>query len=150
MENGVIAVGAFGNGTQTGQVRLFRQEGSAWVTQQTFSHGSGESDNRYGFGVSLSNGLLLVGAFGADAGPLVNAGQAYVYGITDPDAVVPELTINRSGGNAVLTWTPAPGWTLWRSPSLAPGSWTQVTVATDGTHSHPVSSAPRMFFRLQK
>jgi hypothetical protein len=148
VENGVIAVGAFGNGVLTGRVRLFQQQGNSWVTQQTLSHPSGESNNAFGRSLGLSNGNLLVGAYGADTG-LIDVGQAYVYQVVDPDAVVPPLVITRSGGNVILSWPPTPGWSLWASPSLGTGSWNPVTVVTDGSHTHPVSAAPRMFFRLQ-
>jgi hypothetical protein len=148
VENGVIAVGAFGNGVLTGRVRLFQQQGENWVTQQTLSHPSGESNNAFGRSLGLSNGRLLVGAYGADTG-LIDVGQAYVYRVVDPDAVVPPLTLVRSGGNVILTWPATPGWSLWQSPSLGTGSWNPVTVVTDGSHTHPVAAAPRMFFRLQ-
>jgi hypothetical protein len=148
VENGVIAVGAFGNGVLTGRVRLFQRQGDSWVTQQTVSHPSGESNNAFGRSLGFSDGRLLVGAYGADTG-LIDVGQAYVYQVVDPDAVVPPLTLVRSGGNVILTWPPTPGWSLWASPSLGAGSWTPVAVVTDGSHTHPVSAAPRMFFRLQ-
>jgi hypothetical protein len=148
VENGVIAVGAFGNGVLTGRVRLFQQQGNTWVSQQTLSHPSGESNNAFGRSLGLSNGRLLVGAYGADTG-LIDVGQAYIYRVVDPDAIIPPLVITRSGGNVILSWPPTPGWSLWQSPSLGTGSWNPVTVTTDGTHTHPVSAAPRMLFRLQ-
>lgn len=149
VENSIIAVGAFGNGVLTGKVRIFQREGTAWVKQPDLSVAGGESDNAYGVSVALSGDTLLVGGYGADSN-WINAGMAWAYRITGGATGVPVLTLALSGSNALLTWPATPGWSLYRSPSLQSGSWLPVSVTTDGAHSYPISSAPRMFFRLQK
>ncbi|RYD48477.1 MAG: hypothetical protein EOP85_03460, partial [Verrucomicrobiaceae bacterium] len=108
-----------------------------------------ESDNAYGVSVALSGDTLLVGGYGADSN-WINAGMAWVYRISNTDAVVPMLSISRGGDNAILSWQATTGWSLYRSPTMNPGSWLPVNVTTDGTHTYQISSGPRMFFRLQK
>jgi hypothetical protein len=87
--------------------------------------------------------------YGADTG-LIDVGQAYAYRVVDPDAFVPPLVITRSGGNVILSWPATPVWSLWQSQPLGSGSWNPATVLTDDSHTHSVSAAPRMVFRLQK
>jgi hypothetical protein len=151
VENGAIAVGAFGNDTISGKVRIFRREGTSWIKQQDLAASGTESDNAFGVSVGWSGNTLIVGGYGADSAAGTNGGMAWIYHITDPDSLFPVLTISRNGTNAILTWPVTPGWTLQRSPTLQTGSWQTVTVATDGTHTHPiVPGEPRMFFRLQR
>ncbi len=145
----VIAVGAFGNGTRLGGVRLFQRQGAQWVSDLGDNHTApvGDRGNNDCFGIStaLSGDTLLVGAYGVNT----EIGAAYVYRVTDPNAVVPVLTITRNGVNAVLTWPAGTGLALWQSPTMANGSWTKVAGSeSQTTQSVPVSGAPRLFFRL--
>lgn len=149
VDDGTIAVGAFGNNTVEGKVRLFRREGSSWTKQTDIvANGAAEPDNAFGVSTALSGDTLLVGGYGADSLAGAGAGTAWVYRI---GGTGPALTITRSGSNAVLSWPATPGWTLQRSATLLPGSWQPVAVTTDGSHTHPiVAGQPRMFFRLEK
>lgn len=149
VEDDLIAVGAFGNSTLQGAVRLFLRQGSAWVKQQDF-HWPGASDPGNAFGVStaLSGDTLVVGAYGVDTfagGP--DAGVAGVYRIGGLPP--PPLTITRNGPNAVLTWRYGSGLALWKSPTMQAGSWIKIPGTEQvGTHSSSMAGAPRMFFRL--
>ena len=57
------------------------------------------------------------------------------------------ITITNSAGNVVLTW-PGTGWTLQSSPSLAPGSFTDIPGATS-PYTNSTAVGP-LFFRLRQ
>lgn len=148
IDGDLIAVGAFANETATGKVRIFRRNGASWTFLTDISAPGLESDNAFGVSTALSGDSLVVGAYGADTLGGTDTGTAYVFRVTD---LPPVLSISHSGTNVVLTWAASPGWTLHRSATLLSGSWLPVTVAIDGTHTHPIlPTEPRMFFRLQK
>ena len=95
------------------------------------------------------------------AGWFINSGTSHVGSVTQQTLSHPSgesnnafgrslrLSNGNGNGNVILSWPATPGWSLWQSPSRGTSSWNPVTVVTDGTHTHPVSAAPRMFFRLQ-
>src|SRR5690606_1556225 len=64
VNGGVIAVGAFGNGSRAGKVRVFRKEVSGWVDQTDLSAPLGDGNNTDCFGIStaLSGKRLITGA----------------------------------------------------------------------------------------
>ncbi|RYD83699.1 MAG: hypothetical protein EOP84_07520, partial [Verrucomicrobiaceae bacterium] len=145
-----LAVGAWENSPGlSGKARLYQRSGITWNLQQTFTSPSPQANERFGSTVSLDGNTLLVAAPYRTARSLSNGGTAYIYRITDPSAAVPILMISRSQGSVVLTWSPAPGWSLYQSPSLMAASWSPAGVTTPGTFQFPISSAPKMFFRLQ-
>lgn len=134
-----------------GTAYLYQKSGTAWTQQQTISPPEITANSRFAHSVAIHGDTIVCGIPGGDTLALgENQGMAYIYRIIDPDAVIPQLSIARSGGNAILTWPATPGWTLHRSATLATGSWTPITVTTDGTYTYAMSGNPRMFFRLQK
>lgn len=144
-----------GQTQRIGIVELFRFQSGSWARQDLEDGVNSDfypldeeldNDGFYGSALALSGESLLVGAYRYSNG----FGHVYGYRITDSEAGVPSLSISRSGANIVLTWTPAAGWSLYRSSSLLLHSWQPVTVATDGSYNSPISSAARMFFRLQR
>lgn len=132
----------------SGKARLYQRAGGTWTLQQTFSGPNPLSSDRFGATVSIDGDTLLVAAPYRTARSWTNGGTAYIYRIADPVAV-PVLTISRSGGNVILSWPPAAGWSLYQSPSLMSGSWVPAGVTTPGNFPYPIASAPKMFFRLQ-
>jgi hypothetical protein len=68
------------------------------------------------------------------------------------DALGPTLQADRVGGNIVLSWAAAPGWTLQSTPTIAPTNWqpvggTPVLSGSRYTLTLPATS-PAAFFRL--
>ncbi|MDB6077817.1 MAG: hypothetical protein JWO82_1564, partial [Akkermansiaceae bacterium] len=148
-EGSLVAVGAWQRNAGPGKAYLFaRDTGGGWSQQQVFGP-STTVQGDFAATVALSGDTLLVGAPRAETNVGGSAGAAYVYRISDPATFVPVLSISRSGGNAVLSWPATPPWTLYRSATLAGGSWLPVTVTTDGSYTYSGTEA-RMFFRLQR
>jgi hypothetical protein len=67
--------------------------------------------------------------------------------LAPPGTTPPVLTINRSGANVVVSWSNGPGFTLQKSSSVAPTSWTDVGTANPSAPI-PASSGP-LFFRVK-
>jgi len=68
------------------------------------------------------------------------------------DALGPTLEADHVGGNIVLSWAAAPGWTLQSTPTIAPTNWqpvggTPVLSGSRYTLTLPATS-PAAFFRL--
>jgi autotransporter-associated beta strand protein len=97
------------------------------------------------------------GAFQTITHSLANraATMNYATGVLTITAILPNLTITRSGNNVILAWPlSATGWSLVKSATLATSTWVPVTEPDipNATH-HQVTvntaSQQRMFFRLQ-
>jgi hypothetical protein len=67
--------------------------------------------------------------------------------LAPPGTTPPVLIINRSGNNVIVSWSNGPGFTLQKSTSLAPTSWTDVGTANPSAPI-PVSNGP-LFFRVR-
>lgn len=148
IENNLLAVGAFGNETITGRVRIYEKVGASWNKLQDIYAASEESDNAFGVSIALSGDSLLVGGYRADS-DWINSGMAWVYRINGGEVVLPQLTISRSGANVILSWPTGTGLALWRSPTMANNSWVKITGSESASsHSYLISNAPKMFFRL--
>lgn len=145
----VIAVGAFGGETQIGGVRLFRRQGAQWVSDLGDNHiAPGETarpGDHFGISTALSGDTLVVGAYEGEDYP----GAAYVYRVGSDNPASTMLSISIIGPSAGLSWPPNTGLMLWRSPNMAPGSWTKVPYTESTTsYFHPLSNGSQMFFRL--
>lgn len=66
------------NGEQSGSAYVFRYNGSTWVLEAKLKASDGNAWDYFGYGVSVSGDVALVGAFGDDDGGL-DAGAAYVF-----------------------------------------------------------------------
>ncbi len=77
----VIAVGAFGDDdgdSNAGAAYIFQWDGAAWVEAYKLVASDGGMDDSFGYSLSASGDLVLVGAlYGDDRG--LNSGAAYVY-----------------------------------------------------------------------
>lgn len=71
----------------------------------------------------------------------------------DAEAFRPELAVERSGANVLLSWPSVfASWSLYRSPALADSAQTKLNVSlSNGVHSTSVGATnPAAFFRLRK
>jgi hypothetical protein len=68
-----------------------------------------------------------------------------IYSIT----AAPTITVTRNGNTATLTWPNIAGFVLQSSPTMAPGSWSNVTAVTGNTYN-ATPTAPITFYRLFK
>ncbi len=74
-------IGSYGDddrGSASGSAHVYRRVGTAWSIQQKLTASNGGSSDYFGFNVSLSGDLALVGAYLEDARGS-NAGAAYVF-----------------------------------------------------------------------
>ncbi len=69
--------------TDAGRVYLFLRQGSTWTQEAAFSPADAAKDDRFGSSVALSNGVLAVGAPGADASNAADVGAVYIYSLAD-------------------------------------------------------------------
>ncbi|RYD49185.1 MAG: hypothetical protein EOP85_02135, partial [Verrucomicrobiaceae bacterium] len=145
-----IIVGAPQSGASSGKAYLYHGSGSSWTQDQMIAPDAGTGVFRFGYSVAIDGDTLVCGAPDSTTLAAPQAGTAFIYRITDPAAIIPQLTISRSGVNAILSWPATAGWSLYRSPSLESGSWVPVTVTADGSYNYPMSGTTRMFFRLQR
>ena len=97
----IVAIGANGNddnGTDSGHVRLYEWDGTAW--QQKGNDIDGEAANDLsGWSVSLSSDgtIVAIGAFGNNDGTGLNSGHVRVYSTT----TTLSITYDSQGGSAV-------------------------------------------------
>ena len=68
-------IGAWGGNGGAGAAYVFERSGSAWTETVELAASDGELGDYFGFSVSLSGGLALVGAYGHDD----HAGAVYVF-----------------------------------------------------------------------
>lgn len=77
----VAVVGAYGNddsGAFTGSAYVFRGTGSTWVEEQKLIAADGAAGDQFGFSVSISGDIVLVGA-ARDGDDGSESGSAYVF-----------------------------------------------------------------------
>lgn len=75
-------VGAYlhdsGATSNTGQAYIFRNSGASWI-QESILTGPIIAEDQFGYSVSISNGVSMVGAWLSDnAGPVVDGGSVYI------------------------------------------------------------------------
>ena len=78
---GTALVGAHGQdqrGTASGAAYVFIRSGTTWAQQKKLTAGNGGNSDEFGWSVSLSDGLALVGAHGEDT-RTSNGGSAYIF-----------------------------------------------------------------------
>jgi hypothetical protein len=103
----------------------------------------------------LLTDTLLVGVF---FGPELQNNTTYTLGHSvqakfreygDVAGALPNITsVTLSSGNVTINWTG--GGTLQRTPSLGPPAWVDISGATTGTYSTPVSGTGQSYFRVSK
>ncbi len=99
LSDGEAIIGATfapGATNETGAAYHFARDGSTWTELQKITASDGASDDRYGYDVSLSMGVAVMGAWGDDRGD----GSAYVSILSDP---VPRFAVNSIDDDADAT-----------------------------------------------
>ncbi len=66
------------NGNASGSAYVFRWNGSAWVQQAKLTASDGAAGDFFGFSVSISGDVAVIGAFFDDDNG-INSGSAYVF-----------------------------------------------------------------------
>ena len=97
MHNGIVAVGAWQRddlGDSSGAVYLF--DAATGIQLHKFLPVDGEADDRFGFSVSISNGVVLIGANRDDINGTWS-GSAYIFGATSGNQL---YKLSPSVGNA--------------------------------------------------
>lgn len=82
IHNGIVAVGAWQRddlGDSSGAVYIF--DAATGNQLHKFLPDDGEADDRFGFSVSISNGVVLIGANRDDING-ASSGSAYIFGVT--------------------------------------------------------------------
>ena len=74
-----MAIGAYGSMSYVGRVYMFKYNGTSWVQSQVLSASDGAIYDFYGYSVGISNGMMVVGAYGDDQISGSNFGSSYVY-----------------------------------------------------------------------
>ena len=138
--------GSSGNGT----VFAVNIDGTGFTNLYSFTT---TDDNGFNSdGANPLAGLILSGdiLYGTSS-----AGGSSGYGTIFCLFLQPQLTINRSGAEVILTWTnPAPGFTLQSTTNLPPTVWSNVSPAAivvngQNTVTNPISGA-QQFYRLSQ
>jgi hypothetical protein len=158
-----------------GAAYVFVRSGSVW-TQQAYlkpaSVGTTQGNDQFGWYVGVSGDTVVVGAVGEDSSTTgVNStpnesasfsGAAYIFnGLgpvnEDPFAII---SIVLSGPNALISFPTITekSYTLWRSDTLAPASWSNTgltAIPGDGTEKSfitpaPVTGVSERFYRVQR
>jgi len=139
---------------------LFLSAVAAAVLAQNFAIPSFTVDG--GGGTSSGGTFSVSGTIGQpDAAPVSAGGTFAVTGgfwsalqlVQTPEA--PVLAFRGTGGTVQVFWPAnAPGWILQTSPSMAAGTWTDVSGAPavsgpDQFHSFVITGTARLFFRLR-
>ena len=79
--NGTVVVGSYyddDNGTDSGSAYVFEDTGSGWVQVAKLTADDGTESDHFGESVSVSDGTVIVGAYGND-GIGSNSGAAYLF-----------------------------------------------------------------------
>ncbi len=66
-------------GSNSGSAYIFRFDGTGWVEESKLTASDAAAGDRFGTSVSMSGGLVVVGAKSDDVGPLIDSGSAYIY-----------------------------------------------------------------------
>jgi hypothetical protein len=77
----VIIIGASNDddgGRYSGSAYVYRHDGSSWVEEQKLTASDADVDDLFGYSVSVSGDVIIVGALEDDDGGF-NSGSAYVY-----------------------------------------------------------------------
>ena len=65
--------------TDAGSVRVFTRSGSSWTQSASLSASDRAASDNFGFSVSVSGDVLVVGAPAVNSGSIADVGAAYVY-----------------------------------------------------------------------
>jgi len=68
-------VGAYGDDSLKGSAYIFKRDGTSWVQHQKLLASDGAANDQFGFSISISGDLAIVGAVGDDS----YKGSAYVF-----------------------------------------------------------------------
>ncbi len=68
-----------GANTNQGEAYVYLRSGTTWAEQQILTASDAAAQDSFGYSVSISDEILIVGAFGDDIGANVNQGSTYVF-----------------------------------------------------------------------
>ena len=94
-----VLVGSYGddeNGTDSGAAYVFRHNDGNWVREQKLMPQDGAEGDKFGYAVSISGDLALVGAYGDDENGK-NSGSVYVFKYRDKQWVQQQKLTARDG-----------------------------------------------------
>ena len=101
VDNGVAIVGAYHDddkGTDSGSAYIYRYNGVTWIQEQKINASDGANSDVFGWSVSISGDVALVGSILNDDRGL-NSGSAYIYRYNG-SSWIQEAKINASDGAA--------------------------------------------------
>jgi len=78
----IVVVGAYEEdtgGTNAGSAYVFTRSGTTWTQQQKIQASDAEAGDYFGYSVSISGDIVVVGAGGEDPSGFTDAGAAYVF-----------------------------------------------------------------------
>ena len=78
LDEDVAVVSAFGYGSDTGAVYVYRFNGSSWVEEQVLQGLDSTYSDRFGWDIDISNNVIAAGAYYGDE-TATNAGAAYLF-----------------------------------------------------------------------
>ncbi len=96
LDKNTILVGAKGKNTNTGCAYFFAYNSSnqQWEEQQKVSASDFESEDNFGFSVSVSNGKAIIGANNeGNSSSLIKAGAAYIFSLNSSNQWIEEQKI---------------------------------------------------------
>ncbi len=105
----VAVVGAFLSsgdaGTYSGSAYVFRYDGGAWPEEQELTASDAGASDKFGWSVSVSGEITVVGAYGHDAGA-PSTGSAYVFRYNGSNWMEEqELTASDAGASDNFGWS---------------------------------------------
>ncbi|HEY3763165.1 MAG TPA: choice-of-anchor tandem repeat GloVer-containing protein [Verrucomicrobiae bacterium] len=137
-----------GGGGSVGTVFSVNIAGTNFTTLYTFTNGP---DGYYPYGLPVISGTIL---FGTTQSGGINNGTVYSLNLSELIILPPQLNINRSGTNVILSWsTAASGFTLLNATNIvSPVVWsTNLTTPVIVNSQYTVTNAatgPRRFYQL--
>ena len=79
----VAIIGAYaadpGGITNAGKAYIFRHNGTSWLQEAILTASDKAANDRFGWSVSISGNVAIVGAYAADPGGTEDAGKAYIF-----------------------------------------------------------------------
>ena len=132
----VAIVGAYDDeiGTGSGSAYIYRWKGTSWVEEQKLTASDGAEGDYFGYSVSVSGNVAIVGAyFDDDKGDA--SGSAYIYGYTyGISPTKKDYDVTGGSGSVVVT---ADVWCDWTAVSN--DDWIDITSGATGSGNGTVA-----------
>ncbi len=114
IDGDVIVVGAPGDNDSAGSAYIYRFNGTNWAEEQKLVASDASTGDNFGFSVSLSANVAVIGAHLRDGASALNAGSAYVFRFNG-SSWIQEATLSASDA-AAEDWF---GWSVSVSGNVA-------------------------------